>query len=100
MPPFNLEYADSIPGLADRLGPVRDDPDAVLELLLSDEEYDFGSGAWFLTSQCSSGVREALRTGSEDGWKRYVSECVGTTVTEDRKAYWRRAAKALGVEGS
>lgn len=97
MPSYNLKYAGSIPGLAGKLGPVRNDPSKVLNLLLSDEKYDFGSGAWFLTSQCSSDVRNALQSGSEAGWNKYISECVGTTVTGDRKAYWTRAAQALGV---
>lgn len=97
MPPYNLKYAESISELSDKLGPVRDDPAKVLDLLLSDEKYDFGSGAWFLTSHCSSDVRDALKSGSEAGWKRYISDCVGTTATDDRKAYWTRAAQALGV---
>lgn len=100
MPPLNLKYAESISELADQLGSIRNDPAKVLDLLLSDEKYDFGSGAWFMTSQCSGDVRAALRNGSEAGWNRYITECVGTTVTEDRKAYWTRAVKALGVESA
>lgn len=97
MPDYNLEYAESIPELADELAAVRDQPDKVLGLLLQDETYDFGSGPWFLTSQCGERVRHALREGGEQGWREYLSQCVGTTVTDARKGYWEQAREALGV---
>ncbi|KAJ5491700.1 hypothetical protein N7539_003267 [Penicillium diatomitis] len=96
-PTFNKKYASSIPALADQLPSVSDSPADLLDLLRGNETYDFGSGAWFLTTQCTSDVRSALQKGDEAGWKRYISECVGTTVTDDRKAYWSRAVDALGV---
>lgn len=69
----------------------------MLELLLSNEDYDFGSAAWFLTTQCSKSVRSSLQAGTEAGWEQYITGCVGTTVTSDRKQFWQRAMKALGV---
>lgn len=48
-PTFNLKYAQSIPALKDQVASVRGDPVQVLDLLLTKMEYDFGSGAWFLT---------------------------------------------------
>lgn len=99
-PSFNDKYASSIPELADAYAAATGDVAAILNLLLSDEKYDFGSAAWFLTTQCSESVREALQTGSEQGWEGYISGCVGTTVTDDRKAYWSRAVEALGVSSS
>lgn len=99
-PTFNEKYASSITELADAYASATGDVVAILDLLLSDEKYDFGSAAWFLTTQCSESVREALQTGSEEGWEGYISGCVGTTVTDDRKAYWSRAVEALGVRSS
>jgi hypothetical protein len=96
-PTFNSKYAASIPALSSKLSSVSNDPAGTLDLLLSDEVYDFGSAAWFLTSQCSSDVRTQLQSGSEGGWESYISSCVGTTVTDARKAYWTRAVQALGV---
>lgn len=96
-PTFNKKYASSLPDLAEKLPSVSDSPADLLDLLRANETYDFGSGAWFLTTQCSSDVRTALQKGDEAGWSRYISECVGTTVTDDRKAYWKRAVGALGV---
>ncbi|KAJ5279962.1 hypothetical protein N7478_005334 [Penicillium angulare] len=96
-PAFNKKYAASIPALKDKIASVSNSPADLLDLLRNDETYDFGSGAWFLTTQCSEDVRSALQTGSETGWQRYISDCVGTSVTDDRKEYWERAIKALGV---
>lgn len=45
-------------------------------------------------------MRSALQKGSETGWQKYISDCVGTSVTDERKEYWDRAAKALGVTGA
>lgn len=95
-PTFNKKYALSIPALSPKVS-SNSDPSAVLDLLLSDESYDFGSGAWFLTTQCSPEVRGALQSGSESGWEMYITGCVGTSVTEDRRSYWDRAVQALGV---
>lgn len=96
-PSFNKKYASSLPALKDKLPSVTNSPADLLDLLRSDGAMDFGSGAWFLTTQCSKEVRAALADGSETGWQRYISDCVGTSVTEERKAYWERAVKALGV---
>ncbi|KAJ5669241.1 hypothetical protein N7462_010311, partial [Penicillium macrosclerotiorum] len=95
-PAYNKKYASSIPALADKLPAVADSPVDLLDLLRDNETYDFGSGAWFLTTQCSDDVRSALQSGSETGWEQYISGCVMTTVTDERKAYWQRATKALG----
>lgn len=95
-PSFNKKYASSLPALKDQAAKVSDPAD-LLDLLRADETYDFGSGAWFLTTQCSKDVRTKLKAGTEEGWQLYISDCVGTSVTEDRKEYWERAVKALGV---
>lgn len=99
-PTFNQKYAASIPDIQGEAQSASGDVGKVLDLLLSDEKYDFGSAAWFLTSQCSADVRSALQSGSESGWESYISSCIGTTVTDDRKAYWTRAMQALGVASS
>lgn len=95
-PAYNKKYASSIAALKDQASKVSDPAD-LLDLLRADETYDFGSGAWFLTTQCSKSVREKLQAGTEEGWSMYISDCVGTSVTDERKEYWERAVKALGV---
>lgn len=96
-PSYNKIYAASLPALKAQLPKVSDSPAELLDLLRDDETYDFGSGAWFLTTQCSEDVRKQLQSGSESGWSMYISDCVGTSVTDERKQYWERAVKALGV---
>ncbi|KAJ5569136.1 hypothetical protein N7450_011622 [Penicillium hetheringtonii] len=97
---FNKKYAKSISELEGKVFSVEGSPAALLDLLRENETYDFGSGAWFLTTQCSADVRSALQDGSEAGWKRYITDCVETTVTHERKEYWERAVKALSVKGA
>ena len=97
MPDYNLKYAQSILPLKDKLAAAGTDPKAVLALLTADGNLDFGSAAWFLTTQCSPAIRTALQAGTMEGWKSYIKDCVQTTVTPDRQAYWEKAAKAFGV---
>ncbi|KAL8990932.1 MAG: hypothetical protein Q9169_007991 [Polycauliona sp. 2 TL-2023] len=99
MPAFNLEYAKSIPELKGGLEKAGTDVVKVLDLLVAKGEYDFGSAAWFMKTKCSKGVREGLQKGTTEAWKKYITECIGTTVTPERQAGWEKAAKAMGVPG-
>jgi hypothetical protein len=102
---YNLVYVQSIPALASNLSAITGGAGAtalssqqandVRSLLTSNDAYDFGSAAWFLTSQCSSSVRYGLQTGSLAGWQQYISSCVGAEASEDRQEYWNRAVTAL-----
>ena len=68
---------------------------AVRRLVTGDDEMDFGSAAWFLTTQCSAEIRKGLQTEGLEGWARYITECVGTTVA-DRQVMFTAALAALG----
>jgi hypothetical protein len=59
------------------------------------DAYTWGSGAWFLATQCAS-ARPALQAGGEAGFAAYMS-CLGVTATSDRLAYWTRANTAFGL---
>ncbi|OJJ52628.1 hypothetical protein ASPSYDRAFT_164401 [Aspergillus sydowii CBS 593.65] len=96
-PDFNKKYAASIDALKEKFEEVKDQPGKVLDLLLEDPAVDFGSGAWFLTTQCDDSVREKLQSGNEEGWKGYIVDCVGTEANSERKGYWTAAVKALGA---
>ena len=99
-PKYNLMYAQSIPALAPYLKEIQtSNVTAVLDLLIQYTNYDFGSAAWFLTSQCSESVRSELQSGSTAGFSAYIG-CIGTTETSDRDAYHQRAMTALGVAAS
>ena len=105
---LNLLYASSIPALSTSLqavtGGTKPGKDLfaaqqndVRGLLTANDTYDFGSGAWFLTTKCPQSVRSVLQAGGQAGWEEYVIGCIGTTVTEDRIAYWQRAMDAFGA---
>jgi hypothetical protein len=91
-PALNLEYAQSLLA-ADKVAQANQaGPAAVLELV-SGDDYSFGSAAWFLTTQCTMNVRSELQTGSKAGWSAYLTQCVGTTDTEDRDTIWVAATR-------
>ena len=99
-PAYNLKYAQSIPALGPYMEKMNtSDPTAVLDLLVTYSNYDFGSGAWFLATQCDQSVRSGLQNGSDPGFSAYIA-CIGTTETSGRDTYWQNAKKALGVPGS
>lgn len=105
---FNVLYAQSLPCMAEDLAKAAgassginaaaltpQQANAVRKLLTEDEELDFGSAAWFLTTQCTAEVRKALQTKGVDGWSKYITECIGTTVA-DRQPMFTAALQALG----
>lgn len=94
-PDFNAEYAGSIEAISDEVSEAKGDKAKILDLLLANEEYDFGSGAWFLTSHCEDDVRNQLQSGSQEGWEVYITDCVRTEANEGRKGYWEAAVEAL-----
>lgn len=89
----NEKYAASLDGIKDKAASL--DPAARLKLMTDDNALDFGSGAWYLTTQCSKEVRTALAKGDEAGWKGYIG-CVNTPVTDERKKGWEAAVAVLG----
>ena len=97
---YNLKYAQSIPALKPNMTEINpSDVTAVLKLLTYYSNYDFGSGAWFLATQCDQTVRSGLQGGTAAGFATYL-ECIGTTETSDRDAYYQRAKSVLGVKSS
>ncbi|KAF7322159.1 hypothetical protein MKEN_00740100 [Mycena kentingensis (nom. inval.)] len=107
--PFILQYALDTPAVADQatalVGANITTPDAVppetqtavRELVLTDE-FSFASAAWFYKNSGSNdkcqdipGLVAGLQAGTEDGWTNYITQCVGTTAEEDRKAGWQKA---------
>ena len=99
---YNLLYAKAIPAVAGNvtgIASVDGLPDDKLNWILSlvtPDEYNFGSGPWFLTTQCGRDVRDKLRGNVDEGFQAYM-QCVGVTVTDERKAYFDRAKAAFGV---
>lgn len=103
MAKYNLMYAKQIDGVKDQVkgvssvdGLTDDELNAILALVTPDE-YNFASGAWFLTTQCDKGVRELLNSDPDKGYQAYM-DCIGTEMTDDRLAYWSRAKDAFGFK--
>lgn len=95
---FNLQYAQSISALSGVLaGAEATGPDAVLQLLIENADYDFGSAAWFYTSQCGASVKSGLQAGTQAGWEAYVG-CIGAEFSDDRTALWTTAMQVLGAK--
>lgn len=104
MASYNLQYAKSIPELQGPLSSIttgsttsglsNDQLNDIRALVLPDQ-YSWASAAWFLTSQCESS-RPAIQAGGQSGFEAYMA-CVGTSVTDDRLAYWTKAQAAFGL---
>lgn len=92
---FNTKYAASFPELSAGLTAAGSDPNAILALVTPDK-YNFGSGAWFLATQCSDDVRTQLQAGTDTGFAAYMT-CVGVQATDERLAYWHRAQAAFSL---
>jgi hypothetical protein len=104
--PFNLMYAQSIPALKAPLAAITtatsitglsDDTLNAIRALVLPDEYAWGSGPWFYSTQCSSTVKTTLQAGGTAGFNAYLS-CVGVTDSDGtRTAKWTAALKAFGL---
>ncbi|KAJ9416947.1 hypothetical protein QL093DRAFT_2401223 [Fusarium oxysporum] len=80
---------ESVEGLSDQeLGDLLDD--------VTVDKYNFGSGPWFLKTQCKEDVRQAFKTDVDTGFQKYIEECVGTDL-QPRLEYFQRAKTAFGL---
>ncbi|KAL6246390.1 hypothetical protein RBB50_006626 [Rhinocladiella similis] len=96
MPNYVAEFAGSFEELTDEVAGAGGDPDKVLGLVAGDE-YSFAAAAWYYGTQCPQGVKEAVQTSGEQGWEEFVTACIGTTVTTERRGYWVKACNALNI---
>jgi len=106
--PFILAYALDTPSTAanatalvgTNATPSNDTMNAVLALVLPDD-LSFASAAWFYKRSgsnhtgCSDDIVQGLQAGTEAGWEAYTTGCVGTAVTDDRKAVYELAIANL-----
>ncbi|KAK7757145.1 hypothetical protein SLS62_000693 [Diatrype stigma] len=103
---FNVQYANSFPELKDKVaalglpadGSASDDQKNQLLALVTDDKYNFGSAAWFLTTQCEPRYLQALGDATDAAWVDYLTTCVKTTDTDTRDALWKGAKAALGIK--
>lgn len=100
-PAFNAKYADWIaangndPSItSESVAAAANDPATLLDLINTDK-WSFASAAWFISTQCDASQVQALGDGSQTSFESYLTSCVGTTVTDDRIAGWKKVV-ALG----
>ncbi|KAF7305791.1 hypothetical protein HMN09_00732900 [Mycena chlorophos] len=112
--PFILEYALETPRVAAQAkalaGPNITDPSAVppttqnaIRALVLPDDLSFASAMWFYTRSGASetgcidipDMVSGLRNESLAGWENYITQCVGTTVTEARQTLWETALKVF-----
>lgn len=94
-PNYNAMYAQSL-GFGME---VTSDLQTMMDRLTQDE-YAWGSAAWFVTTQCPVTVRQAMWNGGQDAWMAYVTGCVGTEASVERWEYWVRATSVLVADPS
>ncbi|KAJ9627129.1 hypothetical protein H2203_003590 [Taxawa tesnikishii (nom. ined.)] len=101
-PAFNLQYAQWLATTvtnsnitADQVAQANTAGPAAVLALVDIDPWSFSSAAWFLSTQCSDAVKQELAKGTDNGWNGYLTDCVGTTATDDRTAIWKKAM-ALG----
>ena len=104
MAPYNLKYAQSLDGVKDQVAAITttdglsDDKLNSILALVTPDEYNFGSGPWFLATQCDQSVRDQLTQNADSGWQAYMG-CVGVDASDPgRVAYWTRAKAAFGIK--
>jgi len=99
MPPYVEKYATSVAGAAAVTQAKAAGGDAgltaVLALVNSDDEKSFGSAAWFVSSVCTADVRAGLAAGTQDGWHKFLSDCVGTPADPARDPAWTAALATI-----
>lgn len=88
---FNVQYANSIPELKAK-NPTES---TVLDLVI-DDEYNFGTGPWFYSTQCQD-IKSAATGDPDDFFNAYMG-CVGVNPDEEgRRPFFESAKKAFGL---
>ncbi|KAI5458669.1 hypothetical protein BGZ63DRAFT_50825 [Mariannaea sp. PMI_226] len=105
MAPYNFEYGNCLPDVQQKISQAGftsadnlsdDQLNEVLSWVTVDE-HNFGSAAWYITKKCPYSVREALKANIDAGFATYITECVGTTLTDDRIKYLTAAKQAFAL---
>ena len=102
---YNVKYAMEFPELHEKIKAIEITPenaDAVTpeqqnELLdlVTPDDYNFGSGPWFLRTQCPSSIEDFNRS-AEKGWDSYM-KCVGVDANEEgRRELFEAALASVG----
>ncbi|KAI1158074.1 hypothetical protein F5B18DRAFT_642602 [Nemania serpens] len=100
---FNAEYASSFPELKGKVAAIgaatSTDAQNKILALVTEDQYNFGSGPWYLKNKCTPDVVSGLEKATDDAFAAYIQQCVGVPgpVAPARLAYWARAKTAFGL---
>ncbi|KAF5337667.1 hypothetical protein D9758_013022 [Tetrapyrgos nigripes] len=92
-----------VPNNTTDLDSVSDDTKNAVRKLVLGDQLSFSSAMWFYTQSgknktgCThiDGMVEGLQVRTVAGWENYITQCIGTTVTDDRQKVWEQTLKAL-----
>ncbi|THU95510.1 hypothetical protein K435DRAFT_723605 [Dendrothele bispora CBS 962.96] len=104
MPCTSSQALALVPNNTDLDTVSNDTKNAVRELVLEDH-LSFASAMWFYTSSGPSktgclevpGMVEGLQNQTVEGWENYITNCIFTTVTDERKKVWNETLDALNT---
>lgn len=113
---FNNKYGKSIPAIADKIKALKIDDsshesalkssnETLIELLdiLTVDEYNFGSGVWFMAEpwggECDK-VRTLIKTDAEAGFEAWLKSCVNAPKAAARTDLFKTALAAFEKAGS
>ena len=84
----NMQSAEYNEKYAQALGIANAGPDDVVTTLNQNVDTSFGSGAWFLASQCPMTTRDQMHAQEAEGYANYVQSCLGTSELTARQQIW------------
>ncbi|KAJ7049927.1 hypothetical protein C8F01DRAFT_1001453 [Mycena amicta] len=107
---INQSYALDTPSVADMAkalaganitnpSAIPPDTENAIRVLVLADDLSFASAMWFYKRSGDSktgcieipGMVEGLKNASLTGWQNYITQCVGTTVTDARQGLWQKA---------
>ncbi|RKP37166.1 hypothetical protein BJ085DRAFT_17209 [Dimargaris cristalligena] len=104
--PHIKEYVQSIPELAAPYAALTEgvtDLDTNKEVmnkvlaLVTVDKYNVGAACWYLAKSAGCGAKtlKVLEATTEEAYRTYLTECINTTVTDDRISGWKRTMAGL-----
>ncbi|KAJ3713134.1 hypothetical protein C8R42DRAFT_552034, partial [Lentinula raphanica] len=102
---FNINHSPGNPGQGTRnlmeFPSLSNKTKNAIRAVVLGDGLSFGSAMWFYTQSGATrvgqpgpgclqmpGMVEGLQAQTETGWENYITNCVGTTVTDERKQSW------------
>lgn len=95
---YNIDYANTFSELASQNPTTA----TVLDLVTANE-YNFGTGAWYYSSQSACETARSMSKDDADAWfDEYMANCDGmgsswATSEPERETYWTAAKEAFGL---